>query len=234
MWLKVALYALTACMAACGRGAADDAAQQSGEPRHGHVVAPAISPLPNATPMTLPDSQGRGSSVFDRGSSQESLEARGGVQMPLNIIRQLLRDDDSVKQCLEENYHNNLRDLVELLDVEAVDLNRDGQVDFLVRTGNACGISQNAPAFIYRWTPRGYALMFEGDCIFVESLESSTNGYLDIKVTSHSSASVREIAVYKFIRNRYRAVECFTRIYEEPLAGQPAYRDVTHDCSQVS
>lgn len=218
--------ALALCAAACGDEGAGGALQQASTP------TPTASPitLTQVVPAASPHPDGNTSASDQNNEGNGWQEARGG-ELPSSMVRQMLRDSADVRACLKEMYYGEMRLLVEHVRFKRIDLDSDGRLDLILVVGCA---SQNIPTFVYRQTHRGYMPMLQASSANIRARDSATSGYRDLELYVHRSVAETEIAIYKFIRGRYRAVECFTRTYEQPRDGQPIYRDVPHDCSQVA
>jgi hypothetical protein len=94
--------------------------------------------------------------------------------------------------------------------VKFVDLNGDGIPEVIAQPiGNICGAA-NCPLDVFQKTGTNYRVILEkGAAQAVTTQETKTNGYLDVIVGMHGSATEQELFVYQFRQGRYWRTHCF-------------------------
>ena len=99
--------------------------------------------------------------------------------------------------------------------VKFVDLNQDGTPEAIVQPvgiQSGCGATGNCPFWIFTRTASGYKSLLEIERgVQMFRIERNlTNNFQDIAVASHDSASEKTIFVYRFHKDRYRRVGCYS------------------------
>jgi hypothetical protein len=94
--------------------------------------------------------------------------------------------------------------------VKFVDLNGDGIPEVIAQPiGNICGAA-NCPLYVFQKTGTKYQVILEkGAAQTVTIQKSRTNGYLDVIVGMHGSATEQGLFVYQFRQGRYWRTHCF-------------------------
>lgn len=99
--------------------------------------------------------------------------------------------------------------------VEKKDLNKDGQLEFIVvlNEEGICGAHANCPNWVYRKTGSEYQLLLRtfGQQLLLE--KTSTNSFRDLRSEGASSAFETDFSIYKFDGNKYQATACYSRTY---------------------
>lgn len=99
--------------------------------------------------------------------------------------------------------------------VKKIDLNKDGQPEFIVVLGEEmiCGAHANCPTWVYRKAGGEYQLLLRtfGQQLLLE--KSSTNSFRDLRSEGASSAFETDFSIYKFDGNKYQAKACYSRTY---------------------
>jgi hypothetical protein len=86
-----------------------------------------------------------------------------------------------------------------------VDLKRGDLSGLVVRADNCCLWGANiGPFWVFRRTNIGYELVLDASALGLELLDTRTNGYRDIRLSSAFGGEVHS-TVFKFIEGRYRA-----------------------------
>jgi hypothetical protein len=153
------------------------------------------------------------------------------AKVPAALVEQIARDNQDVKQCVEEQFQGSAAKLAGEVDTEERDLNRDGKPEFLIAFQGACGGAANGPVFVYGRSARGYTQLLEDTGQDFTAKRTSTNGYADLQVGAHSSAVERELTIYKFSRGKYRISECITQTYVGKRRGRDVLKFNRHNCS---
>ncbi len=94
--------------------------------------------------------------------------------------------------------------------VKFIDLNGDGVPEVIAQPiGNICGAA-NCPLYVFQKTGANYRVILKkgaGQTVTVQ--RTLTNGYLDVVVGMHGSATERGLFVYQFSKGRYRRTHCY-------------------------
>ena len=95
--------------------------------------------------------------------------------------------------------------------VEFIDLNSDGFPEVIAHlSGDACSPTGNCPLYVLRKTGKNYRVILEkqaAQSIFVQKTRS--NGYSDVVVRMHGSATETGLFVYQFRQGRYWRTHCY-------------------------
>jgi hypothetical protein len=156
--------------------------------------------------------------------SQAHTEQRKDVRS--KIFQQVLADFPDIRECVEKE-EGGTRAAAEKMSVEEVDLNRDGVSEYEVELSGPCTCGMvNCFIYLYRQAPRGYELILDGASGYgFELLKTSSNGYLDVRVTARDTAATQDETTYKFDGKQYR--EGGSRVINlETGESKPAYRRV--------
>ena len=130
-----------------------------------------------------------------------------------------LKNDDEFSERV--GHSNDSANCSDMLEVERVDLNRDGRKELLVRGKNfhLCGATGNCGFWVFeegRTRPR--MLLSASDYVDVaelgqQVLRSQTHGYADLLLKGHFSAAETGHYTYKFDGQKYIQTKC---MYEVP------------------
>lgn len=104
-------------------------------------------------------------------------------------------------------------DAINQLQVRKLDLNGDGQPEYIVvlEHGGLCGALANCPGWVYRKTGDRYELLLRTRGRELLLQQASTNGYRDLRSEGGDTATRSSYAIYQFDGSRYRARQCFSR-----------------------
>ena len=140
------------------------------------------------------------------------------------LFKQVMADYAELRDCVAKE-EGGARTAEEETTVEEVDLNRDGVAEFEVQLFSSCVCGMvNCSIYIYRQGPRGYESILEDAAGFgVELLRTSSNGYVDLRVTARDSAATEVRTTFKFDGKRYRDSGS-TIVHRETGESKPAYR----------
>ena len=157
------------------------------------------------------------------------LTKKSTVLATAELFKQLLQDDASARDCLRESYGGNESKLFQKFKVKRVDLNNDGQAEYIVEandynTGTGQGECfgdwrEHNDIWVYAKVADGYEQLLPSVfSLNLQLLKTMTKGYRNLKSVSYNSTSMVE-TTYKFDGNRYKAVECLTYEYVETRKG---------------
>ena len=121
------------------------------------------------------------------------------------LFKQVLADYADVRECVEKE-EGGTRTAEENMNVEEVDLNRDGVSEYEVELSGPCVCGMvNCSIYLYRQSVSGYELILEDAAgLGLELLKTSSNGYTDVRVDARDSAATQAQTIYKFDGKRYR------------------------------
>jgi hypothetical protein len=121
------------------------------------------------------------------------------------LFKQVLADYADVRECVEKD-EGGTRTAEENMNVEEVDLNRDGVSEYEVELSGPCVCGMvNCSIYLYRQSVAGYELILEDAAgLGLELLKTSSNGYTDVRVDARDNAATQSQTVYKFDGKRYR------------------------------
>jgi hypothetical protein len=100
--------------------------------------------------------------------------------------------------------------------VKFIDLNGDSVPEVIAQPiGNICGAA-NCPLYVFQKHGTKYRVILEkGAAQTINVQRSRTNGYLDVVVGMHGSATERGLFVYQFSQGRYRRTHCYNESLTE-------------------
>lgn len=129
---------------------------------------------------------------------------------------------DSIVQTLKRNDDDEMTPrartrLASGTRIEFADLNGDGQREIIAQANGLgpCGGTGNCVFWIFQLTPTGTKVLLDSTLAgglrfeLVTVRPWNTNGYKDIVLASHSSATSRNIAWFKYANGKYRPSACF-------------------------
>lgn len=140
------------------------------------------------------------------------------------LFNQVLSDFKDLRECMEQE-EGGLRKAQGDMTIEELDLNRDGVNEYEVEMSGPCACGMvNCSIYIYRKTAQGFeAILDDAAGLGVELLNTSSNGYRDLRVTARDTAATEAETVYKFDGKRYRDVKN-TLVQVETGERKPAFR----------
>ena len=121
------------------------------------------------------------------------------------LFKKVLADYPDVRECVEKE-EGGTRTAEENMNVEEVDLNRDGVKEYEVELSGPCACGMvNCSIYLYRQSVAGYELILDdASGLGLELLKTSSNGYTDLRVDARDNAATQSQTVYKFDGKRYR------------------------------
>jgi hypothetical protein len=121
------------------------------------------------------------------------------------LIEQVLKDDSQLRDCLGKDGLSTKEQFVADLEIEPLDLNKDGQPEFLVQPSNPCSCgAQNCSIWVYQQAANGYRMILDASGLGLTPEKTVTNGYMDLSVDSHNNAATRFQIHHKFDGRQYR------------------------------
>jgi hypothetical protein len=96
--------------------------------------------------------------------------------------------------------------------VRLIDLNRDGVPEVVSRANgewSGCSPSGNCSFSVLERTAKGYKTILDGVARFFSVEKTETNGFQDIVLGMHGSATETELKVYQYRDGKYRKTACY-------------------------
>jgi hypothetical protein len=102
--------------------------------------------------------------------------------------------------------------------IELLDLNGDGTKEIIAQGNGSgpCGGTGNCIVMVLQNTPAGWKCLLDsragrsgGGFEMIRVLETATNGFRDIVLAAHDSASDRTLYLYRYHDGRYRKTDCY-------------------------
>ncbi len=101
------------------------------------------------------------------------------------------------------------------------------EVNLLVQASDDCQCSATGNCEFWAVRQKGTRLELLLKTFMVQWFSvrnTRTNGYRDIQTSAHGSATFSELTLYKFNGKRYKAAQCWDRIYELQEDGSNAQK----------
>jgi hypothetical protein len=95
--------------------------------------------------------------------------------------------------------------------ITLIDLNGDGTPEVVAQGMGVvfCGATGNCPFWVLRKSKAGYEVLLEGGAQTFTIQGSTTNGYHDIVLSTHGSASSGGLSIYQYQEGVYKDVGCY-------------------------
>ena len=121
-------------------------------------------------------------------------------------------------EMFEDISDDQLRRLAADTRIQPFDLNGDSKAEIIAQ-GNGlgpCGATGNCIVLVLKITPEGIETLLDsragksgGGFEKIRVLDTSTNGFRDIVLASHVSASDRTLEVFRFVGGKYQKSACY-------------------------
>jgi hypothetical protein len=121
-------------------------------------------------------------------------------------------------EMFEDISDEQLRKLAANTRIEPFNLNGDSKAEIIAQ-GNGlgpCGATGNCIVLVLKITPEGIETLLDsragksgGGFEKIRVLDTSTNGFRDIVLASHVSASDRTLEVFRFVDGKYKTSACY-------------------------
>lgn len=94
--------------------------------------------------------------------------------------------------------------------IKAVVLDQDGkQSEVVAQVQEFCSADGNCPLWFFQRTPHGYRLLLDAIGQSFNVQKTATNGFSDVVVNMHGSATDLGLKVYRYARGRYWRSACY-------------------------
>jgi hypothetical protein len=118
----------------------------------------------------------------------------------------------------------NWRQLAEETRIKLVDLNGDGQLDVIAQAvgdDSGCSPTGNCPVWVFLKSGPTYKLILDRNAIQTFTIQPTrTNGFLDLVLGMHGSATEEEGFLYQFRNGRYTKIACNDVNWERLVNGE--------------
>jgi hypothetical protein len=131
--------------------------------------------------------------------------------------------DVSPNQCIFPE--RSLEQEIDTIRIARAALHTKAPEQFLVQASDAChcGGTGNCGFWVLERKGKGFRVLLETEMVQQFGVEPSrSNGYRDILTSSHGSAALSGLVLYKFDGKQYRATDCATVEYEVKEDGSAA------------
>jgi hypothetical protein len=119
---------------------------------------------------------------------------------------------------------HNWRQLAEETRIKLVDLNGDGQLDVIAQAvgdDSGCSPTGNCPIWVFLKSGPTYKLILGRNAIQTFTIQQTrTNGFRDLILGMHSSATEEEGFLYQFRNGRYTKIACNDVNWERLVNGE--------------
>jgi hypothetical protein len=133
----------------------------------------------------------------------------------LLIWKQLIKGEKDFWENV--NWTMKVYDCAQMFEAKYIDLNNDGIKEIKIRGkfGNFCGATGNCSEWVFGRTGKSgkYKLLLDSGGEYFHIKKRLTNGYHDIYITTHDSASSSYHMIYKFSGKRYKESKCWFEEY---------------------
>jgi hypothetical protein len=148
--------------------------------------------------------------------SAADLNAYQKAKLTDAVVRQL-KSHQSLNEFFVGMPEKKLHDLAADTRIELIDLNGDGMPEVIAQAQGLgpCGGTGNCIFWIFQMRPTGIVLLldtFQSEAGFraIAVRPWSTDGFRDIVLGSHGSATTRNIVWYRYSMDRYRSWKCYS------------------------
>lgn len=124
-----------------------------------------------------------------------------------------LRKDKRFRERAKDFYME--ADCSEMLEIQKIDLNSDGQKEFVLwgRNGNLCGGTGNCDVWVYERKNGKYKLLLQSNAYndetkWLELKKAKSNNYQNLLLKTHYSAAETVYEFYKFDGKKYVENKC--------------------------
>lgn len=147
------------------------------------------------------------------------------------VVKNGINSAEEIEALRKERGFNPARFFV----AERVDLDGDRKPELLVQSSRNEPLcpTPNCPAWAYRIEGERYVRLLSDVAGYIDGvtvLATSTKGLRDIRIQQHSSAAERDVVVYRFDGQAYRASDCTTDTYDVTDRGVQKVKTAARPC----
>ena len=116
--------------------------------------------------------------------------------------------------------------------IELVDLDGDGKPEVIAQSWGmeTCGATGNCAFWVFKKIDGGYKTILHGGAQVFVVEETITNGFRDITLGLHDSASESELRPYRFSEGKYRKQGCFDASWTKEIGGPILKKPIITPC----
>lgn len=153
------------------------------------------------------------------------------------LLKEMLADGYELPEELKNDYKKGVLNFVKFFSSEAIDLNKDGRVELVVRQSESNGICRghNCPIWVFSSNKNKNknqlllkALIGSYDLVL---LKNKNRNYQDLLLVNHSSVNEKELKIYQYASNKYEIKKCVTEIVVENKEKDFSYQYKEHSCN---
>jgi hypothetical protein len=136
---------------------------------------------------------------------------------------------------LEINSENELRQTARESRVAMVDLDAAGSSEVIVQMSgenSGCGGTGNCPLLILEKTTNSYKTILRATAQTFVADEARSNGFRDVVLGLHGSATESELRVYHYRDGRYGKVACYEAAWQADLTGPTLKQPIITKCQK--
>jgi hypothetical protein len=93
--------------------------------------------------------------------------------------------------------------------IKMIDLNNDGIPEVVAQAMAGCSPTGNCMFWIFQKSPQGYWLLLKGEAQTFTIQPTATDGFRDVVLSRHGSATESGLTEYQYIDGIYRDVGCY-------------------------
>jgi hypothetical protein len=121
-------------------------------------------------------------------------------------------------KAIDINSNKQLSEAVADTRVKPVNLSDDGIPEFVAQAsgGKFCSPTGNCTIWVFQLSGNGYKLILKRAAVQTFAIRSTrTNGFNDLVLGQHGSASEQTLYLYRFIDGRYSKDACYEALWEQ-------------------
>src|SRR5260370_28590249 len=152
----------------------------------------------------------------------------------LNVIVRMVSEDIDRSDCLESDKSLERRRIVRDFRIDRIQLTPDDKIQYIIEGWGpcVCGTTGNCPVWVLEKRVEGFKVLLSNggyggfNGFSIEA--TSTNGYNDIILRSHDSASSYDLYVYRFSKTGYKLFQCsFVDYWRSDMTGKRSAPEIT-------
>lgn len=167
-------------------------------------------------------------SLRDSVGSNTSLNVRDREALLKAIEAKLRSGDADSDNSPEKELESSARDTR----IRLVDLNGDGVPEVIAQSMGAetCGAVGNCEFWVFKKTAAGYVSILDARSQRYSVDETQSNGYLDLTLALHDSATRQQLYLYRLQRGAYRQMGCYEANWRPEINGPVLKRPMITLC----
>ena len=116
--------------------------------------------------------------------------------------------------------------------IKLVDLDGDGEPEVIAQSwaDGTCGAVGNCFFWVFKKTDSGYMAILNGGAQTFTVEDTTTNGFRNLTLGLHDSATESELFPYRFCGGRYRKLGCFNANWTKEIGGPILKKPIITPC----